>query len=468
MGLVSTTRWGAAAALAVCLSAPLPAAAQVFNPTTFTLPNGLQVVVVENHRAPIVSHMVWYKVGAADEPPGKSGIAHFLEHLMFKGTPSVPPGAFSKIVARNGGRDNAFTSSDYTAYFQNIATDRLELVMKMEADRMRNLTLDDENVRSERAVVMEERRSRTDNDPGALLSERMEAALYVNHPYRRPVIGWASEIAQLNRDDALAFYKTWYAPNNAVVVVAGDVKPDDVRRLAETYYGPLKPETVPVRESMRAVEPPQVAARRIVLEDARVQQPSWTRMYLAPSYERGDTQQAYPLEVLAEILGGGATSRLYKGLVVTQGLAASASAWYDPSAFDTTTFGVAMTPRPGVAMDKLEAAMEAEIRKVLADGISAAEVDRAKSRLKANVAYARDSLHTGARVLGEALTTGQSTADVEAWPERIAAVTPEQVNAAARAVLDPKDSVTGVLLPKPGAAVAKGPAAMVQPSREMR
>ncbi|MBC7906038.1 MAG: insulinase family protein [Rhodospirillaceae bacterium] len=430
----------------------------------------MQVVVVENHRAPIVSHMVWYKVGAADEPPGKSGIAHLLEHLMFKGTPSIPPGEFSKIVARMGGRDNAFTSSDYTAYFQNIAADRLEQVMKLEADRMRNLTLDDQNVTTERAVVLEERRSRTDNNPQALLTERMEAALYVNHPYRRPVIGWGAEIATLNREDALAYYKRWYAPNNAILVVAGDVTPDAVRKLAEAYYGPLKPEDIPART--RADEPPQVAQRVVTLEDPRVQQPAWNRFYLAPSYTADDKSAAYALQVLSEIMGGGATSRLYKSLVVEQGLAAGAAAWYDPSALDTSTFGLGATPRPGIAIPTLEAAMDKEVQAILAKGITNAEVDRAKARLKANVAYARDSLHTGARVLGEALTTGQTVEDVEAWPQRIAAVTPEQVNAAAKAVLDPKASVTGILLPVKSAVAQTQPAASKPtaptPAKELR
>lgn len=455
-------------ALAAVLLSPLPAAAQVFNPTTYRLDNGLQVVVVENHRAPIVSHMVWYRVGAADEVPGKSGIAHLLEHLMFKGTPSVPPGEFSKIIARMGGRDNAFTSSDYTAYYQNVAADRLESVMKMEADRMRNLTLDDSNVTTERAVVEEERRSRTDNNPQALLAEQVEAALYLNHPYRRPVIGWASEIASLSRQDALDFYKRWYAPNNAILVVAGDVQPEQVRQLAETYYGPLKPENVPERQ--RIEEPPPVAARTVTLSDARVQQPSWGRSYLAPSYaSAADKAQPYALEVLAEILGGNATARLYKSLVVEQGIATSASAWYDPSALDRTTFGVAATPRPGIAMDKLQAAMDKEIARVLEKGIDAAEVERAKERLRANVVYARDSLHTAAQVLGQALTTGQTVEDVEAWPARIAAVDAAQVNAAARAVLDAKASVTGVLLPASGVATAAARPAPMQPAaKEVR
>lgn len=455
-------------ALAAALLAPLPAAAQVFNPTTYQLENGLKVVVVENHRAPIVSHMVWYRVGAADEVPGKSGIAHLLEHLMFKGTPSVPPGEFSKIVARLGGRDNAFTSSDYTAYFQNVAADRLEAVMKLESDRMRNLTLDEKNVVTERDVVREERRSRTDNSPAALLHEQVEAALYLNHPYRRPIIGWDSEIAQLGREDALEFYRRWYAPNNAILVVAGDVQPEKVKALAETYYGPLKPEAIPPR--VRLEEPPPVAARTVTVADARVQQPSWGRSYLAPTYASAkDKAQPYALEVLAEIMGGGATSRLYKALVVDQGIAAGASASYDPSALDYTVFAVGATPSPGVEVPKLQAAVEAELRKVADRGITPAEVERAKARLRAGVAYARDSLHTAAQVLGSALTTGQEVADVEEWPARIAAVTADQVNAAARAVLNDKASVTGILLPAPGAAPRGGaPAALPMPSKELR
>ena len=436
-----------AAAFALAASTvSFSAKAALFAPTTYTLDNGMQVVVVENHRVPVVSHMVWYRVGAADEPAGKSGIAHFLEHLMFKGTPDVPPGEFSKIVARNGGRDNAFTSSDYTAYYQNIAADRLELVMRMEADRMRNLILDQDNVRSELKVVQEERRSRTDNNPSALLHERVEAALFLNHPYRRPVIGWPDELAGLTLDDAVAYYRRWYAPNNAILVVAGDVKPEAVKELADKYYAPLKPETLEPR--IRAGEPPQVGARRVELKDARVRQPSLSRQYVAPSYHSAaDKTEPYALEVLAEILGGGATSRMYKELVVTQGLAAGASAWYDPQALDQSTFGFGASPRPGVAMDKLETAMAAVIDAIARNGVTEDEVRRATKRLRANAVYARDSLQTAARVLGEALTTGQTAEDVEAWPDRIAAVTTDQVNHAAKALLSSTAHVTGVLLP---------------------
>jgi len=429
--------------------ATLPASAKVFEPETFELANGMQVVVIPNHRVPIISHMVWYKVGAADELPGKSGLAHMLEHLMFKGTPSVPPGEFSKIVARNGGRDNAFTTSDYTGYYQNVAADRLELVMKMEADRMRNLVLDQPNFVTEKAVVLEERRSRTDNNPAALLHEQMEASLFLNSPYHRPVIGWKNEIEGLTLDDAMAFYHRWYGPNNAILVVAGDVDAATVRPLAEKYYGSLERVDLPKR--IRPEEPPPQVARRLTLTDARVGQPAWTRLYLAPSYVAGDTARAYPLEVLAEVIGGSATSRLYRSLVVDRGLAASASATYDPSSLGLTSFAIWVSPRPGVPVDKLEPLVEQELARIAKDGVTEDEVSRAKERLVASVAYARDSLHTGAQTLGEALTTGQGVDEVEAWPDHIAAVTREQVIAAAAKVLIPKGSVTGLLLPDPNA-----------------
>lgn len=426
-----------------------PAHARLFDPETFTLANGMQVVVIPNHRVPIVSHMVWYKVGAADEETGKSGLAHLLEHLMFKGTPTMVPGEFSKLVARNGGRDNAFTSSDYTGYYQNVAADRLELVMRIEADRMRNLVLDEKNFRTELAVVLEERRSRVENSPAALLAEQMEAALYLNSPYHRPIIGWEKEIAGLSLDDALAFYRRWYAPNNAILIVAGDVDAATVRPLAEKYYGVVARAETAIR--IRAEEPPARAARRVSLTDARVAQPSWTRLYLAPSALAGETELAMPLEVLAEIMGGGATSRLYRSLVVDKGLAASASASYDATAMGLTSFRIGVLPRPGVPLDKLESVIKQDIAKIAKDGLPAEEVERAKLRLVAGAAYARDSLHTGAQTLGQALAVGQSVADVEAWPDRINAVTPELVARAAAKVLDSRGSVTGVLLPDPKA-----------------
>jgi zinc protease len=422
-----------------------PAAAKVFSPTTFTLANGLEVVVITNMRAPIVTHMVWYHVGAADEPRGKSGVAHYLEHLMFKGTDQIKPGEFSKIVALNGGRDNAFTTHDYTGYYQNVASDRLPLVMRMEADRMANLRLTDAVARPELDVVLEERRMRTDNDPASQLYEQAQRALFIHHPYGVPVIGWEPEIRALTYEDALAFYRTWYAPNNATLVIAGAVTADAVKPLAEQYYGPIPARPVPAR--VRVTEPEHVAAVRVEMTSDRVRQPSWSRRYVAPSHHAGDTQLAYPLEVLAEILGGGETSRLNRALVVDQHVAASVGADYEATALDLGSFVVYASPHPGGEIAALERAVEAEVRHVCEDGVSDDELARAKLRLQAATIYALDSLSTGARTIGTALSTGSTVDDVEAWPERIGAVTAEQIRNAARAVLKDDTAVTSLLKP---------------------
>ena len=423
-----------------------PASAGVFDPETFTLDNGMQVVVIQNHRVPVVSHMVWYRVGAADEGPGETGVAHFLEHLMFKGTPSYPDGEFSNLVARNGGQENAFTSYDYTGYYQTVARDRLELVMTMESDRMSNLVLSDEDINTERLVVLEERRSRTDNNPSALLREQVNAALYLNHPYRRPIIGWEHEIKALNREAILGFYQRWYAPNNAILVVAGDITAEELRPLAEKYYGTIPRANTPDRA--RPTEPPQRAARLVTYRDARVRQPSWQRAFLAPSYVTGEKQHAYPLEILADVLGGGSTSRLYRSLVIDQKLAVSAGAYYSPDNLGPGRFVVYASPVPGVDMDKLEAAVQDVMGTLLAEGITDQEVARSINTMQASAIYARDSLSAGARTLGAALASGQTTADVEAWPDRISAVTVDAVNAAAKYVFVETRSVTALLLPE--------------------
>ena len=435
--------------LIAALAAPgAPAAlARIFDPATFTLDNGLQVVVITNRRAPIVTHMIWYKAGAADEAAGQSGIAHFLEHLMFKGTETLGPGEFSEIIARNGGRENAFTSQDYTAYYQTIARDRLDTVMKFEADRMANLKLTDELVLPERDVLLEERRSRVGNDPGSQLSEALRAALFVNHPYRLPVIGWEHEIQALSREEAVAFYRRWYAPNNAILIVAGDVSADEVRELAEIHYGPIPARDVPAR--LRPAEPEPVAARRVVLKSPRVRQPSMTISYLAPSYNTGASERVYALQVLDEILGGGATSRLYRALVVEQALAAGAGSGYGASDLDLSTFSIYASPRPGVEIEALEAALRRELAQLIEQGVEESEVADAKKRMVAAAVYARDRLSTGPRIFGAALATGRTVEEVEAWPDRIAEVTVEEVDAALRAVLQDHRSVTGVLLPEP-------------------
>lgn len=419
--------------------------ARVFNPQTFTLENGMQVVVVSNHRAPVITHMVWYKVGSADESAGKTGIAHFLEHLMFKGTDKFPGSTFSRRVARNGGRENAFTSYDYTAYYQSIAVDRLPIVMEMEADRMRNLTLSDADIEPERLVVLEERRERTENSPAALLSEHVNAALYLNHPYRNPIIGWAHEVKALSRKDILDFYRQWYAPNNAILVVAGDITAEKLRPLAEKYYGAIPKGPDIVRR--RPQEPKHAAMRDVTLRDQRVRQPSWSRVFLAPSYTTGAGEHAYPLQVLAEILGGRATSPLHRSIVIEKKLGVFAGASYDPDNLGPSEFSFYASPRDGVSMEELVAAMEAEIDTLLVTGVSATAVERAKGRLVDAAAYARDSLRAGANVLGSALAIGRTVDDVEQWPDRIAAVTHEQVLAAAKAVLKGNQSVASFLLP---------------------
>ncbi len=421
--------------------------ARVFDPETFTLENGLQVVVITNRRAPIVTHMVWYKVGAADEAAGESGNAHFLEHLMFKGTEILGSGEFSRIIALNGGRENAFTSYDYTGYYQTVARDRLEIVMQHEADRMTHLRLTDEVVLPEREVVLEERRSRIDNDPGRKLREMMQATLYLNHPYRIPIIGWEHEIHELSTETALAFYRRWYAPNNAVLIVAGDITAAELRPLAETHYGNIPARAVPERK--RAAEPPQHAPRRVTLTSPQVRQPSVSIAYLAPSHNSEDSERAYPLQILEEILGGGTTSRLYRSLVIEQALAVAAGSSYHSSAYDLGSFNFYASPRPGIEVARVEAALRGEIELALDKGVTEDEVGIAKRRLRASAVYARDSLGTAPNIFGRALTTGRTVADVEAWPDRIQAVTVEQVNAAARAVFRQNRSVTGLLLPEP-------------------
>ncbi len=431
----------------VCLMliALLPATAMADEVTTFTLDNGLEIVVIEDHRAPAVTHMVWYRVGAADEARGHSGIAHFLEHLMFKGTDDVGPGAFSDIVEAQGGNDNAFTAWDYTAYFQRVAADRLDLMMQLESDRMRDLRLLPDDVTTERAVILEERSQRTDSDPGAILSEQMRAAQFLNHPYGTPIIGWRHEMEQLSRDDALAHYSRYYAPNNAILVVAGDVAPDAVLALAKKYYGPLAPtENLPDR--MRPQEPPQFGERRLVYSDARVSEPYVIRTYLAPERDAGNQEQAAALAILAELLGGsGTTSVMARKLTFETRTAVYASAFYDGMAMDDTTFGLVVVPLPGVSLAEVEAAMDKVLADFLNDGVDAAAFARVKTQIRAANIYARDNVDGLARRYGEALTSGLTVEDVQVWPDVLQAVTEDDVMAAARMVLNRNQAVTGWL-----------------------
>jgi len=432
----------------LALTAPAQAREMV-RPETFTLRNGLEVVVITDRRAPVVTHMLWYRVGAADEPRGYSGIAHFFEHLMFKGTRQIAPGEFSRTIARNGGEDNAFTNWDYTAYYERIARDRLELVMRMEADRMRNLRFSDETFASERDVIVEERRQRIDNNPGAVLGERMRAMLWPHHPYGTPVIGWLHEIQALDRERALAFYQTWYAPNNAILVVAGDIDAAELRPLAERHYGRLRPtRNLPSRTWVS--DPPNVGPMRVTHRDEKVRQPSFSRIYRATSYGVDTGRQAHALDVAMEILGGSETSRLYRALVEEQRIAVGAGASANSSGLGGGSVQVWATPAEGVPLERVEAAADAVIAEYLRDGPTAVELTRAKNLLSANAIYARDSQESLANIYGASLAQGESIEDVVNWPTDIEAVTREEVMEMSRQTLDLDASVTGWLLPEEG------------------
>ncbi len=414
--------------------------------SNFLLSNGMEVVVIPDHRAPLVTHMVWYKAGSADEPPGKSGIAHFFEHLMFKGTSSNAPGVFDTRVAEIGGEQNAFTSYDYTAYYQTVAPDALDDMMTLEADRMRNLTLTDAVIGPERDVVLEERRLRIEGDPDSLLSEEVQATIYQNHPYRVPVIGWMHEMEKLNRTDAVTFYDSFYRPNNAVLVVAGDVTAESVREMAEATYGQVeRGPDLPVR--LRPQEPEQNTSRTVTMRDERVTLPSFGRQWLVPPYRLSEDNEADALDILAEILGSGTRSRLYQELMVKSDLAANVGAYYNGTMLDETSFAVYGAPRNPDDLDALEAAIIAEVERIQTDGVTPDEVERARKRLVRGMIFARDSSSGMANIYGSALATGSTVRDVETWPERLAAVTAAQVRDVARKYLNDDVHVTGYLLP---------------------
>jgi zinc protease len=415
-------------------------------PATFTLTNGMQVVVIPDHRTPVVTQMVWYKVGSADETPGKSGLAHFLEHLMFKGTSAHPEGEFSKTVLRIGGNENAFTSTDYTGYFQRVPREQLARMMEFEADRMTGLILKDENVLPERDVVLEEYNMRVANNPDARLSEQMMAALYLNHPYGRPVIGWRQEIEKLTREDALAFYKRFYAPNNATLVIAGDVEAKDVHAMAERTFGVVAPQPAIPPKRLRPQEPPPAGPRTVTLADPRVEQPGVRRYYLVPSATTAAAGESPALDVLAQLMGNGSNSYLYRALVVDRPLAVSAGASYQGTSLDDTQFTIAASPKAGVEFADVEKAIDAVIVEVAQNAVPAADLERVKTQLIAEAVYAQDSQATLARWYGAAITIGLNVDDIRSWPDRIRAVTAEQVRDAARKWLDKKRSVTGYLI----------------------
>ena len=427
------------------LTPPVPAFAKEDAVTTFTLDNGMDVVVVEDHRAPVVQQMVWYRAGSADEPKGQSGVAHFLEHLLFKATDKLASGELSATVAANGGRDNAFTSYDYTAYFQRVASDRLELMMSMESDRMRNIRLTERDIVTEREVILEERNQRTDSNPRALFGEQLNAAQYLNHRYGVPIIGWRHEMEELDMEDALSFYQTYYAPNNAILVVTGDVDPEEVRRLADTYYGVI-PANPDLPERYRAQEPPQTAARRLTYRDARVAQPYVQRSYLAPERDSGAQEKAAALYLLSELLGGGSTSYLTTRLQFEERVAVWTGAFYNGTSLDDTSFDLIVVPAQGVSLQDAEDAMDQAVADFIAAGVDPDELERIKLQLRASQIYARDNVDGIGNRYGRALTTGLTIQDVKDWPDILQAVTGEQIIAAAREVLQMEKSVTGWLM----------------------
>ncbi|WP_245418091.1 M16 family metallopeptidase [Cohaesibacter haloalkalitolerans] len=435
------------------------------NFSTFNLENGMQVVVIPDHRAPVVTHMVWYRAGAADEKPGVSGIAHFLEHLMFKGTKAHPDGEFSKIVASLGGEENAFTTQDYTAYYQRVAKQHLKLMMELEADRMANLQLTDEQVKPELKVILEERAMRIDTDPSSLLSESLDAALYRNHPYGIPVIGWEHEMEQLDRQDAIDWYNEFYTPNNAILIVAGDINEDEVRAMAEETYGKVLRRAEP-KARLRPLEPPQRTARTLTLTDERVSQPSVRRAYMVPSDHTATNGEAEALDLLTYILGSGPNSRLYKSLVMDNKIATSAGAYYQSTTLDDTDMMFYGIPAAGKSVDDVLTGIKGEIDKIIKEGVSEEEVARAKRAILAQTFYAQDNQASLARIVGTALATGQDLDALRKWPEHLAAVTPEQVVAVAAKYLQESRSVTGYLLPPGVSAGPSGKAADCAPGAD--
>ncbi|MBV9533151.1 MAG: insulinase family protein [Bradyrhizobium sp.] len=421
-------------------------------PATFTLDNGLKVVVIQDHRTPVVTQMIWYKVGSADETPGKSGLAHFLEHLMFKGTARHPADEFSQTVLRVGGNENAFTSYDYTGFFQRVPREQLAKMMEFEADRMTGLILKDENVLPERDVVLEEYNMRVANNPDARLNEQIMAALYLNHPYGRPVIGWHHEIEKLGREDALAFYRRFYAPNNAILVIAGDVDSREVRHLVEGTFGKLARQPAIGEHRLRPQEPEPAGARTVTVSDPHVEQPIVKRYYLVPSATTAAPGESAALDVLAQLLGSGDDSYLYRALVVDRPLAVSASAAYQGTALDPSQFSLAASPKPGVDFAQVEQVIDGVIADIAHKPVSSEDLERVKTQLIAEAIYAQDSQVTMARWYGSAMTSGLSIEDIRRWPDRVRAVTAKEVRQVAQKWLDKRRSVTGYLVKDPQAA----------------
>lgn len=417
--------------------------------TQFTLDNQMQVVVKEDHRSPVVVHQVWYRVGANYEHSGKTGISHMLEHMMFKGTKKLKPGEFSKIVSRLGGRDNAFTSRDFTAYYQIIGKQHLEEMMRLESDRMRNVVLTDAEFIKERDVVTEERRWRTEDKPSGKLYEQFMATAYMSSPQHFPVIGWMSDIRAWTAEDARNWYKQWYAPNNATLVVVGDVDPQKVYALAQKYYGKYEPEKIEPPRPQTEIE--QEGERRIELL-AETKNPSIMMGFHAPTLvtakNEQERQEVFALEVLSSILDGDDSARLTKSLVREQQIVANVGAGYDGTDRLTTLFLFSATPAKNVATKKVEAAIWEEINKLQNELIKPSELQRILAQSEANYIFHQDSIQAQANVLGSLISVGLPADTLGNWVESLRQVTPEQVQAVAKKYLQPHKVTVATLLPK--------------------
>ncbi len=443
------------------LSMPMSAQAET-GVSQFKLANGMQVVVVPDHRVPVVTHMVWYRVGAADDPWGKSGVAHFLEHLMFKASGRIASGEFTRIITGLGGRHNALTTHDTTSYFQRVAKEHLGRLMQLEADRMVRLKLVAAEVVTERDVVREERRSSVDAAPISLLNEQMLAQLYLNHPYGRPVLGWSHEIAGLSREDAAAFYARHYAPNNSVLVVAGDVTVDEVRKLAGATYGRNKANAA-VRARQRPREPDPIAARAVRLEDERAGAPLVLRFYLVPSVASARPGEAEALALLARILGGDDTSRLYRKLVLERKIAVQAGADFQGGGLDSGRMALLALAGSDLPPQQLEAALDEVIAELIREGVKLEELTRAKLAAEAEAVFDTDNQEKRARRYGEGLTLGRSLADIEASGARTEVVTADDVKRVAAEYLVVRRAATGTLLrPQAKTVAASGSASPKQ------
>lgn len=445
----SCTRFAAALllVLAAGASAAAVAATAASQVTESELPNGMRVIVKPDHRAPVVVCMVWYKVGSVDERSGTTGVAHVLEHMLFKGTKAVPAGEFSRIIAEAGGRDNAFTTRDYTGYFQMLHKSQLGLAMRLESDRMVNALISPDEFAKEIKVVMEERRWRTDDRPRALVYEQLNAAAFRAHPYRNPVIGWMSDLEAMRVQDAREFYDAWYAPNNATLVVVGDVTADEVFKLARQHFGPLARKTLPLR---RITEEPQQLGPQELTVRAPAELPYVLMAYKAPVLRDPDADwEPYALEMLANVLDGNEAARLNRALVRTQRIASSAGAGYDGIARGPGTFQLSGTPTPGKSARELEQALRAEIDKLIAEGVTAEELQRVKSQAVASHVYERDSMFYQAQQIGSLAMAGLSYRVMDLFVEKLKLVTAEQVVAVAKKYLVDSGLTVAYLDPQP-------------------